>query len=688
MIGLVENSGAKTHADPLEPRVEAIFRKGGHLQTALGLDHRPQQEAMALATARAIESDQPLLFEAGTGVGKSLAYLIPGLLHAIDAERPFLVSSHTISLQEQIRNKDLGICRQLFNSIPELQPYAGFKTALMVGRGNYCCTTRLNRVLQEAGAQEQTELFAEDEKAELMRIAEWANQTKDGLYQELSPAPPPEVWEAVNADSSVCSPKKCDPKTCFYQRARRQLLGANCVILNHSLLFSLINAGMPPEDEVRGILLPDDFAVLDEAHRIPAIATEHFGLHLSSFGVDRTLKRIYNPRKNRGVLGKFGQHWDKEAVARAIESSREFFGYLGDTFLSRKSIQRIHEPDFCENLLSGPLKEVAERLGAISQKIDDEHSQVELRDHRRRILACRDAINAFVAFSDEDHVQWLERGGRKETNIVLRSAPLDVASRLRETIFSRHSAAILTSATLSDGHNMEAFQKKVGAESAQASIEYSPFDYERNCRICLATDSPAPESDQGRLDLEYLADMICWCAGRTAGGTLVLFTSHADLQQAHRRCEPVLRKMNRPLFSQGHRHPRGELTRLFSEAGNGVLFGTDSFWTGVDIPGPALSQVILPRLPFDNPRHPVSEARNDAIRQNGGNPFSERIIPDALVKFRQGIGRLIRRSDDSGAIVILDSRILNKPYGRLFLAALPTKNHIRFSRTNRDSVFP
>ena len=244
MIGLIENTGGGTPKARgyLVALTESVFKEGGHLQSELGLDHRPEQAAMARSVAVSLESDEPLLFEAGTGVGKSLAYLIPGILHSVDSERPFIISSHTISLQEQIREKDLKICRQLFTKVPELRRYAAFKTALMLGKSNYCCSTRLGNALKDAQSAKQTEMFKNEEKADLIRIAQWSAVAKNGVIQELSPAPLPEVWDAVNADSSTCSRKNCDPAVCFYQRARKQLRSANCVIVNHSLLFlSLIH---------------------------------------------------------------------------------------------------------------------------------------------------------------------------------------------------------------------------------------------------------------------------------------------------------------------------------------------------------------------------------------------------------------------------------------------------------------
>ena len=234
---------------------------------------------------------------------------------------------------------------------------------------------------------------------------------------------------------------------------------------------------------------------------------------------------------------------------------------------------------------------------------------------------------------------------------------------------------------------MDTFKEKIGAQATESEMVYSPFDYEKNCSIYIASDAPAPELGQGRLDLNYLSNMICWCARRVEGGTLVLFTSHYDLRKVRERAQNFFNKIERPLFIQGHQMARSEITRQFTKAGNGVLFGTDSFWTGVDIPGDALSQVIITRLPFESPGHPVSEARSEYIRARGGNPFSDMIMPDAVIKFRQGIGRLIRRQQDNGNIVILDSRILTKPYGLHFLEALPVKHYERFSLEDRDFVF-
>lgn len=686
MIGLLENTGASEKPGHLINLTEAIFKRGGYLQSVLNLDYREEQSRMAESVAASLESDSPLLFEAGTGIGKSLAYLIPGIIHAIEKERPFIVSSHTIALQEQIRHKDLSICQNLFKGVPALKRYASFKTAVMLGRSNYCCTTRLINAINESDDQ-QSELLPNQAVEDLTRLTQWSTTSTNGVLQELNPPPLPDVWDQINADSSSCSRKNCDASVCFYQRARKQLFAANCIILNHSLLFSLIHAGMPPGEDTRGILLPDDCIVLDEAHRIPSIATDHFGLHITSFGLDRALKRLYNPRTRRGQFKKTGSPKDCQAVESALSKCHEFFEGLNQDYLKERSIVRIHQAGICQNIVSSPVREVINRIASLIEKTDEERLQDELGDHRRRLSTYLQGIDNFIQLAEEDHVYWLEKSGKNGTITTLRSAPLDVAPYLKEALFDRGSAAILTSATLSDGKQLDAFRNRVGAYGAESEILTSPFDYAKNCHVFISSDAPEPEPHKGRLDLDYLAENIIWSSQQTEGGTLVLFTSYQDLRAVRERTIEAFRKINRPLYCQGQDGPRTELVKRFAKDGSAILFGTDSFWTGIDIPGPALSQIIITRLPFKNPGHPVSEARFEKIRLSGGNPFAESVIPEALIKFRQGIGRLIRRQEDKGHIIILDSRILKKPYGRNFLDALPLNQYYSFCRKNRSQRF-
>jgi ATP-dependent DNA helicase DinG len=674
---------ARQAAAAVKLRVAKMFAADGWLHSALHLEHRPGQERMARAVGVALAGDEPLLVEAGTGIGKSLAYLLPGLLLAQEAKRPLVVSTHTIALQEQIFKKDLELCRTLFRAVPDLKPFADFSATLLVGRANYLCPQRLARALQT-----RADLFERALHDDLERIVHWSIKTADGLLEELQPPPHYDVWEAVNADSSSCNPKTCSPDTCFFQRARSRVRKSHLIIVNHSLLFSLIHAGAGPEEDVRGILFPDDLVVLDEAHRVPETATDHFGARLSSFGLERALHALYHPKTHKGFLSKRGGRHDHQLVTVALDAGKLFFESLREKYLVRKPVVRLHEPAWAKPVLDAPLKILADRLGHLVESAANEDEAEELRDQRRKISAYRSTLEGCLNLAEPDHVYWLERGGKRGQLVHVRAAPLDVAPHLRKAVFERQTGVILTSATLADGPNLDTFRARVGAPlGALDRIEHSPFDFKKNMRVFVAADAPEPTRDAGRLDLDWLADMVSFCVRRFHGGSLVLFTSHADLRAVAEKVEPALTKANRPFFRQGLDYSRGDLTRHFAQAGNGVLFGTDSFWTGVDVPGPALSQVILTRLPFENPTHPVLEARHERVRDRGGNPFLEITLPDAVVKFRQGIGRLIRRQSDCGTITILDSRVLRKEYGKRFLAALPRKGHIVFSRTDRDDAF-
>jgi ATP-dependent DNA helicase DinG len=687
MIGLRDDTGSApppvSHAPALAAK---IFADGGWLQGALRLEHRPQQEQMARAVASAVQADEALLFEAGTGVGKSLAYLVPGIIHAVDQTRQLIVSTHTISLQEQLEGSDLPKCRRLFKATPELARYADFKSAVLVGKSNYLCTTRLGHALAD-----RSTLLSDSDFDELQRIARWADQSQTGLRHELKPPPRPEVWDTVNADSSSCSRKHCDCDKCFYQRARARIRSANLIIVNHALLFALINAGGAQANganvDARGVLFPDDFVVLDEAHTVPDVATEHFGLSLSSYGVERALKYLFNPRTQRGLFRKLGGAEAQQLVVDALDASRLFFDFISDTLLAPRPVVRVREPGVAEPTLDGPLGALHRIIGKLSDKLDDGRERDELLEHRQRIKSVQVAINDWLTIADAGHVYWAERTGRKQTIVSLRSAPIDIAPALRQHLFGCGTSVVCTSATLAMGGQIEPFAERMGAESARTVIAKSPFDYERNMRVYVASDVPLPSPAEAKLALDVLADYIEFCVERVAGGSLVLFTSYTDMRAIAGTLEPRFAAAGRPFLMQGADLSRTELAQQMRTRGNAVLFGTDSFWTGVDVPGDALAQVIITRLPFDPPTHPITEARCDHIRDRGGNAFNELTLPDALIKFRQGIGRLIRTATDRGLITILDSRVLAKAYGRLFIDCLPHPEFTTLTRKTRKEKF-
>jgi ATP-dependent DNA helicase DinG len=684
MIGLRDDTGSAPARPSHAPKLAAeIFSEGGVLQELLQLEHRPEQERMARAVAAAMVADEPLLFEAGTGVGKSLAYLVPGIIQAVDQARQLIVSTHTISLQEQLESSDLPKCRRLFQADSRLARYADFKSAVLVGKANYLCTTRLASALKE-----KHELFAGPEQSELQRIAEWARTSETGLRHELKPAPADEVWEVVCADSSGCSKKYCDCERCFYQRAKKRCDAAHVLIVNHSLLFALIHLGeVIGEQHTRGVVRADDFVVLDEAHTVPDVATENFGLTVTSFGVERLLRSLYNPKKQKGFLKKLEEPRALLAVEECLDASQQFFAFLHDRLLATRPILRVREEGFAEPWLDAPLAKLLGELGRAESRLPEGKLRDELGDKMVRIASMRAAVAQFLSLADESHVYWLELAGKRQSIVALRSAPIDVAPKLRELLFARHTSVICTSATLAIGGEIGPFAARIGAEGARAVVVRSPFDFERHMRVYVAADVPLPSPQEAKLALDALADYIQFCTLAVAGGSLVLFTSYSDMRAVAATLEPAFRAAGRPFLMQGVDFSRSELARKMRGLGNAVLFGTDSFWTGVDVPGDALAQVVITRLPFDPPTHPITEARCERIRERGGSPFNELTLPDALVKFRQGVGRLIRTATDRGFVTILDSRVLAKAYGRLFLDSLPQPEFVSLTRETRSAEF-
>ncbi len=687
MIGLRDETASAQSPPSRAPELSArIFSEGGWLQERLGLEHRPGQERMANAVAGSFRDDEPLLFEAGTGIGKSLAYLVPGVIHATDCGRQLIVSTHTISLQEQIDKKDLPLCRRLFSSVPELGRYAAFQSTVLVGKSNYLCTTRLSHALAERAS-----LFDDAGYAELQRVADWADTTATGLRHDLQPPPNPEIWDAVNADSSSCSRRNCDCERCFYQKARARVRSAQVIVVNHALLFSLIAAGGARAEgagpDASGVLFPGDFVVLDEAHTVVEVAEESFGLGLSSLGIERTLKHLFNPRTRRGIMKRHADAGFRQKIADTLDASGQFFGFLAGTLLSERAIVRVREPGVAEPLLSEPLSVLERAVAKIADSLEDGRERDELLEQRARLRALRGGIDEWLGLANKGHVYWAERGGRKQTIVTVRSAPVDVAPELERCLFGAGVSVLCTSATLALAGDMGPFAASIGATHAKAEVAESPFDFERNMRVFVAADIPLPSQQDTRASIDALANYVGFCTTRVAGGSLVLFTSYRDMQAVAALVGPVLAAKNRPFLMQGGDISRTELTQRMRDLGNAVLFGTDSFWTGVDVPGDALSQVIIARLPFSPPTHPISEAKAELIKDREGDPFKELTLPEALIKFRQGVGRLIRTQSDRGVITVLDSRILAKSYGRLFIEGLPKPTFSRLTLENRDDQF-
>jgi ATP-dependent DNA helicase DinG len=639
-------------------RVRTIFSEKGLLSKAHNFEFRPQQQEMAAGVARALEEDRHLVVEAGTGVGKSLAYLAPAILFALEQHKKAIISTHTINLQEQLLNKDIPILKKV---LP-----VEFEAALMKGRQNYICPRRLERALQSS-----KELFTGPEENELQRIAEWAARTRDGTLSDISIEPDPKVWTQVCSEAHICTQKTCgqNPR-CFYQQARKRLLAADVIVLNHTLLFMLL--GSPQEQEAResGFLFPNDFVIFDEAHTVEQVASKQIGITVSQYGLRSTIQRLYNARTRKGL---FTVTRDAEGVRLAadlIDEVEKFFGAVELASDFRKGREfRVRDVDLVPDTITGRLVALQARVAEVMKRADDEILKAELQEFGRRIRDAREGIAIFLEQAAPQHVYWVERTGKTAQLLSLNAAPVNLAPVLRRMIFRDNANCVMTSATLSVGRpDLAYFRERIGATEADALQLGSPFDFQKQMKIFVVQKMPDPR------DADYTKQLEHWIAHfvqKTDGCAFVLFTSYRDMQRVAGEMEKFFADNKLNLLMQGAGTPRTKLLEQFKSTTRSVLFGTDSFWSGVDVPGDALSNVIITRLPFAVPDTPLIEAKLELIQEKGGDAFTQYSLPEAILKLRQGVGRLIRTKTDRGIVVILDNRIVTKPYGRAFMQALP-----------------
>ncbi len=653
MIALKDNLGSE-----FVERIRGFFSGNGPLSKAKNFEFRPEQQEMAARVAQALGEEQHLIVEAGTGVGKSLGYLVPSVLFALERHKKAIVSTHTINLQEQLLHKDIPILKKV---LP-----VEFEAALMKGRQNYLCPRRLERALQS-----EQELFTGPERSELQRLAEWARTTRDGSLSDLSIEPDPKVWAQVCSEAHVCTQKTCgqDPR-CFYQQARKRLLAADVIVLNHTLLFILLGSPDMQEERESGFLFPNDFIIFDEAHTVEQVASKQIGIGVSQYGLRSTIQRLYNSRTRKGLFTVMRDAVGVRLAAELIDDVDKFFSAVDSKSNFRKGREfRVRDVELVPDTITARLTALQARVADVVKRADDEILKAELQEFGRRIRDARDGISIFLEQSAPEHVYWVERTGRTERFLALNAAPIDLAPVLRRMLFRDNCCCVMTSATLAVGRpDLAYFRARIGATEVEPLQLGSPFNFQKQMKMFVVQKMPDPRDGGYHKALEH---WIAHFVEKTDGRAFVLFTSYRDMQHVAGAMENFFATEEMNVLVQGGGAPRSKLLEQFKSTPRSVLFGTDSFWGGVDVPGESLSNVIITRLPFAVPDHPLIEAKLELIEERGGDPFTEYSLPEAVLKLRQGVGRLIRTKTDRGIIVILDNRIVTKPYGRAFMQALP-----------------
>ena len=685
--------------------VKDYFSEEGILVRDIGFEYRKEQEDMAHAVEKSVNENKKLIVEAGTGTGKTLAYLIPAIRWAVENKKKVIIATNTINLQEQLLLKDIPLAKSIIKE--------DFSYALVKGRNNYVCKRLFNELA--LGKNIDIETYSIEAREQIEYILKWGHKTKTGDKADLPFEVLPEVWELIQSTTELCIGKKCPyRKECFYMKTRMEKLEADILISNHHVFFADLNVRAETDFDTEYLILPRyHMVIFDEAHNIESVARSYFSVEVSKISFTRLLNRIYQKKsrkKEKSALIRVEESIDdkslkdtsqyiqllnsiKEETSILQNISDEYFDEIRKMYDSkadmpiRKTLNNFEmtKSRFLENLrekksfFERKMNEFLNDLMAFSNVIDEEKDKnpevINFVNHIKIYKSYIDNFKFINEFSNDDYIYWLDINA-KRTNVVLTATPLNIAQKLSSVLFENLNRLIFASATLATNGNFNYFKNSLGLneEKCIEEIIKSPFNYDEQMSVYIPNDILDSENinafvtDASRFILEILT--------KTQGKAFVLFTSYTMLNQIYYSIGKKFKNAGFEVFLHGEKQ-RSQLIKEFKESKNPILFGTTSFWEGVDVQGENLSNVIITKLPFLVPTDPIVSAISKKIEEEGRNSFTDYQLPEAIIKFKQGIGRLIRKKSDSGNIFILDSRILKKKYGTLFIQALPSRKNIK-----------
>lgn len=658
--------------------IDGLFALDGPLARVVpAYEQRPQQARMAHEMLDALERGQHLLIEAGTGVGKSIAYLLPAILWAVRSgpggaeQRRIVISTHTRALQEQLVRKDIPVLERA------LEPSGvSFRHALLMGAENYLCIQRLH----EAKARSDRRLDEGRDRL-LDRLENHAETAPSGLRNAIPFPVPDTLWSEIRREREIClGPRGPYWERCVYRRDLTRSRDAHILIVNHALFLLDVATG-------GRILPPHEAVIVDESHRLEEVAVSQFGITISDQAVTRLVRDVEPLRAGRlpAAGGSKPGPWLGGTIPRLTEEARLFFEEVRreSTALADDRTRaatesrmesggmtiRVRRPGLVANRIGEPLLQLEERLTECSRATADQDDALVLAGLAARARDLRERVDLFLAQRMEDAVYWVELPRARRAASILRVTPVEVAPILRQRLFDGSKTVVLTSATMSTSGTFAHVRRRLGLTAAREVILGSPFDFERQALIYLPAAMPDPGSEPAQW-ADAIASQCRDLLLASDGGAFILFTSYALLGKTHDRlsADPSLRSL------RFFRHQPGGATTIledFRMTRRGVLLGTMSFWQGVDVPGEALRSVIITRLPFEVPDHPLAQARAEYLKARGSDPFSDDALPEAILTLRQGFGRLVRTREDRGVVAVLDPRLLTRSYGAAFLESLP-----------------